>query len=142
MIAVRAYQPGDLEAIDLQPGQECERTLFVPEAADMGPAFTITRGDTLLMVAGLVEVHSAYASAWALFTSGLGGDYAAIVRAIRRVLDASGYRRVDAMIREDWGRAHALARLLGFSKEGVSRAMGEKGEDFATYARVNLGGMD
>lgn len=136
MIEVRHLEPGDLARIEWQQGQEPERTLFNPTVADAGPAFTIWQGDRVLLTAGLIELAPHYASAWALFAPGLGGDYPAIARAIRRVLDACQYKRVDAVVRNDWGRAHALARLLGFKLEGVHPGMGDHGEAFATYGRV------
>jgi hypothetical protein len=136
MIEVRAYEDGDLDRIEWQDGQLAERTMFFPGSVEAGPAFTILRGPMVLMIAGLIEIHARYASGWAIFAPGLGGDYAAIARAIKRVLDASDYRRIDAVIQYEWSRAHVLARLLGFELECINRAMGPEGEDFATYVRL------
>lgn len=142
MIEVRAYQPGDLDRIVPQPGQAGEDAIFHPSTPEAGPSFTIVRVATaakpeeLLFVGGLAEGHANYASTWAVLASGLAGDYHAVARAIRRVIGASRYRRVDMMVKNDWDRAHAFARVLGMQFEGVMRGVGEQGEDYSLYARV------
>lgn len=135
MIAVRDYRPGDLDRVARQP-MEMGDPQADARAPDLGPTFTVTRRGRPILVAGLAEAHAGYASAWARIGRDLGGDYPAVARAVRRVLDACGYARVDVMVRDDWRRAHDLVRLLGFTFEGVMRRAGPRGEDFAIYARV------
>ena len=59
-----------------------------------------------------------------------------LVGAIRRVLDASGYRRIDTVVRDDFAAAHRFARRLGFVQCGLFRRYGADGSDFAFYERI------
>ncbi|WP_414902462.1 GNAT family N-acetyltransferase [Sphingomonas flavalba] len=110
-------------------------------AAALGPAFAVSAAERVLLCAGLAESHPRHATAWALFSDGKGTAMVAIVRAIRRVFEASGYRRIDCLVRGDMASGHVLARLLGFEREGVLRHYTADGTDMVIYARI-AGEMD
>jgi hypothetical protein len=134
MIAIVAFEPQHAASIVLQAPQrgEAESLGFrAGDAADLGPAFSAVEQDEaghvvrVLCCAGLAENAPDHATAWALIAEGVGGaGMVAITRAIRRVLDAADYKRVDMLVRESFGRAHDFAKLLGFER------------DFALYVRT------
>jgi hypothetical protein len=139
MIAVLPFDRAHLDALALQPAQAPELAALqgsIAAQADRGPAFTVMEGGRVLLCAGLAENHARYATAWALFAAAKAAAMVATTRAIARVIAASGYERIDMLVREDFARAHDFARLLGFDREGSLRRYGADGGDFALYARI------
>lgn len=130
MFAILPYQPEHLAQLAVQAAQvgDCER-LGLPRgaAAELGPAFTAAELDgdgrvmTVLGCAGLAEHPGGErASAWASFAEGLRpAQWSALTAAIRRVLDQSGYRLVDVMVRPDFPAAQRYAEALGFEQEAI-----------------------
>lgn len=56
----------------------------------------------------------------------------AFFRAARKVIREAGFRRIETVATTDFG--HRLARLLGFTWEGVLHAYNEDGSDADLYA--------
>jgi RimJ/RimL family protein N-acetyltransferase len=78
--------------------------------------------------------------AWGLIGRDAGAFMVAITRAVRRYLDLSDFRRIEAHIEHGFAAAHRWARLLGFTDE-TPAGMREfrPGETYHLYARVNHG---
>ncbi|HEV2746412.1 MAG TPA: GNAT family protein [Allosphingosinicella sp.] len=144
MISIEPFAPHHLAGLTLQTAQRPELAGRAAGAgAELGPAFTALRDGVVLGCAGLAESHAGHATAWALFAEGHGvATWAALTAAIRRVLDAADYRRVDMLVRDRFERAHEFARRLGFEQEGVLRRYGADGSDYAVYARIREEGGD
>jgi hypothetical protein len=151
-LTVEPFEPAHLDAIAMQPAQLPELRAMpgkLKDAANGGPAFTafadpiggydyVSSSRHIVACAGLFENHAAYATAWALFAQDNGrATWAALVAAIRRVLAASGYARIDMMVRNDFAAAHGFARRIGFVQCGLFHRFGEDGTDFAVYERIN-----
>jgi len=138
MIAVIAFEPAHLRAIELRPEQAGEvPTQGVGSGAQHGPAFTVLdESGRVVTIAGLAEIHDGYASAWAMIGVSARRHMPQIVRAMRGVLESARYARVDMAVRADWQQAHLLARRLGFESAGLQRKFWPDGGDAVIYARI------
>lgn len=138
-IAILPYLPAHAQAIEPQVAQRTEPWPgnSVDRLAQLGPAFSAIEEATgrVLGIAGLAENHPRYATAWALLAEGKGGSFVTIARAIRRVLDAADYARIDTLVHNDFASGHVFARRMGFMLEGIKHRLGEDGSDFAVYVR-------
>lgn len=132
---VRAVEPWDAAAIVVQRGQDAEGLLDRAMMQD-GPTFTIEADSgRILLIGGLTEVHRGHAIAWSVLAAGQHGDtLAAVTDATRAVIHTSGYRRVSTLVRCAFRPAHRWALRLGFEREGIMRAYGPDGSDYAVYA--------
>jgi len=145
MIAVRPFDPADLGAMRIQPQQRCDldrvgdAAAFALAAYQGGPAFTAISDGRPLAACGIIEINAWHGTAWAVLAEAKGPHFVAITRAVRAVLEASGYARIDTPVRSDFEEGHVWARLLGFEREGRMRAWGHDGADWDLYARK--GGM-
>jgi hypothetical protein len=129
MTAILPYDPAHLAQLHLQAAQIGEAERFgkrVGDAAEHGPAFTAAETDLeggivrVLGCAGLFLNAPDYATAWAVFAEGLRpSQWSALTAAIRRVLDASEFRRIDTLVRGDFPAAHRYARALGFEPDAT-----------------------
>lgn len=142
MIAIEPFAPEHLESLSLQPAQAGEAPPSLGDhgraLAAGGPAFT-ARGEDgrILGCAGFVENHAGYATAWAFVAADVGLAMRGITRAVRGVLDAAQYRRIDMTVRADFVIGIKWAeRSLGFAREGLLSAWGADGGDYFIYARV------
>lgn len=138
------FEPAHLEGFALQPGQQGELGGPVALSAAYGErlwrsgmAFTmLDRFGEPIASAGLSENHPGYATAWAFIAHGIGAGMVPLTRAVRRVLDAAAYPRVDTMVLSGFDRGHAWARRLGFARLCTMEKLGRDGADFDLYARI------
>jgi RimJ/RimL family protein N-acetyltransferase len=141
MIDIDPFQPADLGTLTVRAEQVPELLSAdaeaVAAAGELGPAFTVRQDGRTVACAGLIVRHAGYASGWALFAEGIGiAGWAALLGAMRRVLDACSYRRVDISVRTEFAAAHRFAERLGFEAEAVQRCIGADGSDFTIYSRI------
>jgi hypothetical protein len=137
MIQIVAFDPAHLDAIELRAEQLGEVPAHGGNAANHGPAFTaLDDAGRVVTIAGLAEIHAAYASAWAMIASDARRAMPGVVRAMRAVIDSAHYARVDMAVRADWAQAHLLARRLGFENSGLQRKFWPDGGDAVIYARI------
>ena len=144
MIHIAAFQPDDLQWLDLQKAQRLwlgdARALdatYGAELAAAGPAWTVRDGSGWVLAAcGFHEVNPGYAVAWALLAERLGQLHIALTRAVRRVFAEARYRRIDALIRADHPAGAKWARLVGMQEVFLIRAAGPAGEDFRLFEIV------
>jgi hypothetical protein len=102
-----------------------------------GPAFAVLAADGRMVAAGgLSENHPHYATAWAMLGDDAGEAMTAITRAVRRVLAAGAYARVDTTVRSDFVQGQRWARMLGFARVGTMHKWGADGSDHDLYERV------
>jgi len=142
MIEIVQLQPLHLLEIQMQAAQAGE----LQSGADLlahgvrlcqrGMAFTVLREGRPVAAGGLVEVQSHYATAWALVGSDAGPAMTAMTRAVRRVIAARAYERVDLTVRADFEAGQRWAWLLGFEKVATLRKWGPDRSDYTLYEKV------
>lgn len=129
MIAIVPYEPWHREKLEVRSEQALDLIAFSQSAdriAALGPAFSIIEQDdagqvkNILVCAGLAETAPGCASAWAAISAKVRSrDWPTIIRAIRAVIEGSGYQRIDMLARADWPVARRFAEWLGFTEQAV-----------------------
>lgn len=138
MTTVRPFTPADHAALRVQPAQAREAAAEI--ASDTAAlSFSVRDGaGRVIACAGFSHVHDGHAIVWAELADELGSAMVGLTRAVRRHLATAPWRRLTAVVRADWDEAHRWALALGFRCEGVMRAYGEGGEDYAVYGRIGI----
>jgi hypothetical protein len=124
MIRIEPFSPEHLARFVPRPDQKGDAERLhgrTGAAAELGPAFTAyDEEDNVIGCAGLAENSPDYATAWALFADGVRPAlWARLAGAIQSVLSASGYRRIDTLVRADFPAGHRFVEALGFEREMV-----------------------
>jgi hypothetical protein len=130
-LAIRAYAPGDYEAV--------ATTSWAGDT--YGPAFTATVDGHVAGCAGIVlSTYAPVGRAW-VCVGPLGQDHGVfIARGVRRFLQVliRDYRlvRVEADSLVTDLRAHKWLGRMGFEDEGLMRKKGPHGEDMLRFALI------
>ncbi len=140
-VAIVPFEAAHASMIQLQPEQWQEIGPSVGhehalKLARGGPAFTMLSYSFPVAAAGLIEVHPHYATAWALLGWDAGEVMLAMTRAIRQVLAAAVYSRVDTTVRTDFPQGQRWARMLGLERRCTMAKWGPDGSDFDLYERI------
>jgi hypothetical protein len=88
---------------------------------------------------GLTQLWRGRAMAWSILSRRAGPHMLAIVRVVRRKLDAEPFRRVEMAVRVGFDPGCRFADLLGFVIESKALAFMPDGGDAFIYARVRNG---
>lgn len=127
------------EMVIQQRHQGMEKYL-TPEMYDLMEgthSFTGVVGDEVLACAGVFEMVSGRALAWAYLSDNVGRRMLHVTRAVSRYLELSPYRRIEMDVDCDFEAAHRWAKLLGFELEAERRRFyTPDGRDCALYARI------
>ncbi|MEO9625864.1 MAG: hypothetical protein ABJF09_00485 [Qipengyuania citrea] len=108
--------------------------------ADAGSAFTLrTCGGRILAVCGIAEIDKGYGHGWAFMDRRAGPHMRWLSATVRAHIDdkMATHRRIEIMVRADWGTARKWAEQLGFAREGRMAAAARDGGDMLRFARVN-----
>jgi hypothetical protein len=149
MITLRALEPIDVVALDLQESQVGQLGAFEPvrdiahgvELQALGPAWSAldARGDVLCCAGFGTVFPGQQAICWALF----GARFAASVRAqaavlafMRQRVADTHFPRLEAIARADRPSECAWLERIGFTRGMVLRKWGPLGEDHIFYERV------
>lgn len=89
----------------------------------------------LLGLGGIAEEWTDRGLVWGLLAGGIGATMTPIHRIVRRALDTSSLRRIEAHVAIEHEAGLRWIEMLGFEREGVMRAFWQ-GRDFALYAKV------
>lgn len=88
---------------------------------------------------GLAPIWDGVAEAWFIPSKLLDRRKISVIRVVRKELESAivrlKLRRVQAVVRSDFGDAHKLANWLGFENEGLMRRYGPDGFDYERYAK-------
>lgn len=141
MIEVVKFKPAHLDELRLQPAQEylsafVGRPGYGQELVEAGPCYTVRRDGRIICCAGVVNLWTGRASAWALLSWDAGKSMMGLHREVLKFLDRCEIRRVEAYVYPGFEPGHRWARMLGFEFEGLMRAFGHDGGDMAMYART------
>lgn len=147
MIEARAYQAGDVLALNVQGAQAGEAAGrwrdWLRTTRPAGEAWSFWRGEVLVCVAGIEpEGDTGRAVAWALIGAPRRAEWGFLLRFGRERLTAGlrRYRRIVAEARCDWPSAQGALARLGFRCEApVMAAFGPDGSDYALWAMTRRG---
>lgn len=107
-----------------------------------GPAWSLYQDDEPVAIFGLAEQAAWAVCAWLVAKPSMRPEsWRKLLRHTRIVhgnLPGSQYRRVEALVLEDWPAAIRFAERLGFRHEGTKRRAGRDGEDFRIYAMTDF----
>lgn len=148
MTRIRAFEPADVVALDLQDSQQGQLGVYEPEVSirqgyvlrDSGPAFTAldARGEVVAS-AGFAEVFGdRQATAWALFAKGWWQrvDRRVIVRALRAGVGAAPYARIEALARAAADGECRLLEALRFRRVCDLNQWGPNSETVVLFERL------
>lgn len=137
MVNVVPYDAEHLFKIDVQEAQR-EQVIgyMTPETAALLEGYSMMDGDDCLGCAGIVDAGHGRGIAWMILGKHSGPHFIPIVRAIERMLDVSGYRRIEMACAVNFPESHRLALLLGFMPEGRMAQYFSQSRDAILYARM------
>ena len=125
------FEPHHLALIRPQEAQRHEMT-----DAPVGRAWTVVHDGLPMMCGGLVELWPGRAYAWALLDRDAGPVMLPMTRAIRSLLDRSGFRRIEMAVDVGFDPGRRWAVLLGFELEATARRYMPHGGDAWIYVRL------
>lgn len=139
---LRTFEPEDLDIIVAQPAQAYMKPLVHGKdygaILAQGEAWTGVREDgAIIACGGLVPMYAGIANAWMVIAGDLKHSFIHVHRIVRRALDISTFRRIEAHVDCGFVNGHRWARSLGFELEAERmRSFTPDGRDAALYARV------
>lgn len=147
MIDLAAFEPDDLREIELQPQQRAEMAAMGDwralgaELVRAGPAWTARHGGRIIGCGGFGVLWRGRAEAWCFIADGVPKTlwpalHRLVVRALDRVADDMGLRRIEASCAYGWPAGRRWLELLGFGEAHLARAYAPDGRDFWKLARV------
>lgn len=125
------FRPQEVQTrfgVDLSPGA-------LQKFIDAGMSFAVVDDGQILCLGGVRNMWADRAVAWGLLSSGIGATMIPITRAVRRFLDTSPTRRIEAEVASDHEAGRRWVEMLGFEREGRMRSYWA-GADFDLYARL------
>lgn len=130
-----------LEALVLQPSQAAWRDgmtadQFSALAATDAAWTMLDEQGRVLMCAGVIETGAGRGEAWALLSEDSGPAMIAITRAVGRYMQASPFRRIEAVVAVSFAPGRRWAKMLGFRFEGLMTAYLDDGSDAERWAKV------
>jgi len=118
----------------LATGQTMSREQ-VAAAIEAGVSLACVQGPRVLAFGGIAEQWPDRGILWGLLADSIGATFTPVHRVVRRALDTTALKRVEAHVDVNHAEAVRWIELLGFTREGVMRSFWN-GYDFALYARV------
>lgn len=104
--------------------------------SEAGLAWTGEHEGVILGIAGLAPQWENRALAWALISDAAGPHFKCIHKAVKRMLDVSEFRRIEANVDVGFEAGERWMKLLGFKYEGYLTAFRPDGADMLMYARI------
>jgi hypothetical protein len=101
-----------------------------------GVAYTAMADGEPIACAGMIELWSGRAYAWAYIGEQASKHWKTVHRAVHRALSSAKWRRVEMAVDIRDPGAKNWASHLGFVFEGVARAWTTDGRDVEIWARV------
>lgn len=125
----------------VQPAQRAHAALLTDAAyqralVEAGGYAGLVDDGAVLAVAGLIDQGGGRALAWSWLGEGIGAQFVALDRIVRRQLEAAAYRRVEMIVDPQNANAVRWARLLGFQCEASLRSWFPNGGPALLFARV------
>jgi len=133
------FEAEHIQLLKLQKAQAEMCGIYDPaygEALEnIGHSFTgMVRGHPIIC-AGIAKQWEGRGLAWALMSEECGPHFVQITRSVKRYLDASNWRRLEAQVDVEFARAIRWAEMLGFQVESYMPKFTEQGRDAFMYVR-------
>lgn len=117
-----AFKAAHLQLLELQQAQAYLSADFLqPEQARLieqaGNSFTAMVGDKVICCAGIVEIWTNRAVAWALISKHAGRNMVGLHKAVAGYFSAAKYKRIEAWVDEGFEPGMRWLKLLGFTLE-------------------------
>jgi hypothetical protein len=139
-VQVVPFKGEHIHQLRLQRMQEEFNQQFTPQYGraleDVGNGYTALVDGVPIACAGLAEQWEGRALAWALIGADAGPHFTGIVRAMRRGLDLTPWRRIEAQVDAEFAEGIRLAHMLGFEVESKMRAFTSTGRDAFMFVRI------
>lgn len=137
------FRSSHLAALELQDAQkffhaDCGNPDY-GQALEASPfSFTVIEGARVICCAGMHEVWTGRAVAWALMSKEAGPHLRTIHRAALGFMEQAPWRRIEAMVEGGFEAGHRWAKMLGFTCEtpNAMRGYSPTGADFYLYSRT------
>ncbi len=140
-MTVLPFAAKHLESLVLQPAQAAWRSEICGETLEAldatGHAWSLFAGSRIIGCGGVQDLGGGRGLAWALLAQDAGGAMLTATRVVRRYLQTTPYRRIEAATACSFAPAARWVRLLGFSPEGRMRAYCQDGDDADRWAIIN-----
>lgn len=141
MIEFVEYKPEHLNGLELQESQrrlmENLRTPGYGEMIDYpGSTFTAISDGKIVGCGGIRPMWENRAVCWSLVGAPSKKDWVAIVRRIRREMDAYVGNRLEADVLVGHEQGCRLAFMLGFEVECIRKKYAPDGSDFYLFSKV------
>lgn len=138
---VERYHPDHLKDLVLQPAQEYARASVESKdycnALSHSEAYSAFVNGRVVACIGVVPVWEGRGDAWALIARDIGPmGMHKLHFAVRKLINASPLRRIEACCDAGFEQAHRWLLLLGFGYEGPLRKYTPDGRDCLRFARV------
>lgn len=138
---IREWRVGDFQRIELQDAQAYlygmdEMQADITPLADAGMAWTMENDGVVIGCAGIIPQWGNRAMVWAMISRHAGGRMTEIHRAVKRFLESSTYRRIEATVDLGFPEGVKWLKMLGFEYEGLMRSYRPDGADMMLFARV------
>lgn len=139
MIEVIPAHPRMAELLRLQEVQALNGQVMTHEAVETacagGMALAAVEGDKLIGMAGIYERWEGVGLAWALLAEDFSARRWTVFKLMKRALDLSTYRRIEAYVVEGHDSGERLLEHLGFVREGTMRKFWQN-KDHTLFAKV------
>ncbi|OPY08256.1 MAG: hypothetical protein A4E67_01024 [Syntrophaceae bacterium PtaB.Bin038] len=126
--------------IDEKKRQDREWQKWAIDNGLQGPAYTIMSGDEIVACCGVRVIWEGVGEAWLVFSPAIQEhtlEATKIIRTyLRKIIEDSKLRRVQAFASTAAPRAARYLETLGFEREAVMRKLGRDGADHYCYAIV------
>lgn len=137
-------RPADAACVRAMTGLEPGDWFAAERWGSSGPAWTLEQDGQPWAIGGVNMPQKWHAVMWLIARPGMTPQsWRKLIRETRKVLACLGdpehqayVHRVEALVLEGWPEAQRFAEALGFGFEGVRRALGARGENVQTWARV------
>lgn len=120
-LLIRAFQPDDLMCVKVQPAQcgDFPAGITLASARLLAGHFAISGwlGERCIGCAGIAEVWTHRAIAWAMLSEDCGRHMLEITRHVREALDLHPSRRIETAVFSDFPAGRRWVELLGFRLE-------------------------
>ncbi len=137
---VEPFRAEHMDGIEMAGREALIGASFDPaqrRALEGDSSWTALDGDTVLAIAGVVNMWEGRYLTWALISRHAGARMRRVTKAVRVYLDALDARRVELTVEVSFKAGHQWARMLGFELETpCMRAYAPDGADHAMYVRA------
>ena len=137
---VRTFRPDDLARIDEQDATRWLEPYLSSDHAQSLAKFTSFTGEVdgcIVVCAGVADIWEGRGTAWAYLSRDAARSALAITRAVKRFLEITPMKRIEAAVDAEFGRANKWTKNLGFEIETpLAKSYFADGRNAVLYVKV------